>query len=1569
MNVGHYLHFTTEFIEKIKNDPKKGLVFNKLEEIRAIDKPEGLNSIDSYSKGILVLKFVKGNTCRTIIEPQWVDINGSKVSVYFVRDFVSKKSFDYFWGTIIHPQLTSGEWLSKNPLPSFEVETFKAKFQSRLEETHNLPSLPPDITSWIQDFKIKIDFDVYEREAWVNYTSDRTSENGLQEKYILFFRDTIKAVLNNESELSKVKIECIDDDNKVFTAIHEPFEIGIIYSDFSDVAGKRVVVIHDGAIIKDQPQRWQNAIENIAKRKHPIRPDLLEISKDAFRAYPKWIITNDNEDLWIAIQRYEGSHNLSLLPEQVEFLNNFKFPAYINGQAGSGKSTMLYYLFANVFFYKVLGQFTGNIIFLTENENLLDKTAQAIIGLLSSNPEYSVGFTLEERDNARAYFTSFKNYLLDILPEEERENFTENKYLDFARFKDIFNESPSISKRYSAEEVWFVFSTYVYGYYEIEIVDTIDKYTDDKNGIPSKFRIVDNDSFSDILKLYHSFFRKLHEDGFWDKTRIVRKIRTYYPSKLPKQYVVVFCDEAQDFTRIELRLILQSSLFTSYDLSETDQIPVVFAGDALQTVSPTGFSDTRLHQMYFDAFSEAKFKYDKTRSTYNPEFNYRSSQPIVRLANVIQNFRMKALGEENAIAQKSKRVNLSATIPILHSKEWVEQEPNTEIFIKKFKFKTFIVPVDLNEENEYRQSQRLLSNGEITDVKSSIDAKGAEYSQVVVFGFGEYFLKEFQTLTWTAEYVDFKKRFFFNKLYVAITRAQNELVIIDSRESIDKFWKPLLSPPNNFEAWEIYEEINEILPIEPHTGLESILESTPDDALLNAKQDMEQGISDSNIGRLVVASNVFLMLGKVNEANNCLGYKEKIRKQWIRAGSHFEKAQNYEEASDCYFRGKSWENFKRTTRVRQGNKQEVRAIITKLMEDIPWTKDDVSKIYELRNIISDTISTIDWYNEFSNKLTVWISGVKNIEEKRSVAFVLESFVNENDIQLWKLVGQLYFESKLYNNSIEAWEKIVNVSEKPNYFPDYVKAHLLKADDENNEIDKILWSGRLLSLKISEGESVSASKQILSGFEQSRDTLFSHPIKTELIQHVFHAATILSNYDLISEIGPRLENEFKDAQRLAEILSTMIFTCRDEFVCGFLKERWAKAKYRQMINEAIDKGLALERINIEFDSFQFPFPQSNGHWTIDELNEIPDRIEVLTSSPPHHFKSITIKNFRRFGELKIANIGQFNIIVGNNNSGKTSLLEGLLFSHEPDVFLENALYTFKQRNNTSTYDLKDTRTLLNAIINQISKSETLEFTIADGRRFWSYEVRNPSNLELSEIKDIKDSDPRLFIGIKEKRSRIKISSRIDHISFDLNQASSIRKIPFIPFGKGYLDKLSEVYFDEVGSKRSVREHFVRHMSTFIPRIVDISIEPNSKTILIGESDGNVETSMPLYDYGEGANKLFRILVQLYAARDNKLMIDEIDAGIHYSKFEEYSRIILDVALELNVQIFATTHSEEWLKEFSESVRKHNNLKIKDRTRIITLERHVKNKNIVPVVREFSGFEYAMDNNFELRGHKL
>ena len=59
-----------------------------------------------------------------------------------------------------------------------------------------------------------------------------------------------------------------------------------------------------------------------------------------------------------------------------------------------------------------------------------------------------------------------------------------------------------------------------------------------------------------------------------------------------------------------------------------------------------------------------------------------------------------------------------------------------------------------------------------------------------------------------------------------------------------------------------------------------------------------------------------------------------------------------------------------------------------------------------------------------------------------------------------------------------------------------------------------------------------------------------------------------------------------------------------------------------------------------------------------------------SDTSRHLTYFKVENFKRFESFEMKDLGQFNLIVGDNNVGKTSVLEALLDNSERGATLNN-----------------------------------------------------------------------------------------------------------------------------------------------------------------------------------------------------------------------------------------------------------------------------------------------------------
>ena len=1558
-----HFHFCETFIKKIEGKDFEEIVRNKLSEISNRDSLKNSNTITCIN-GIYILKTSKPKT-RTVIEEQNIEIDGDDVKVYFVRDVISNNNFDYDYVKVLVPHLRNRTWLKNNPLQIHDKKDFIEDYKSKKEESIQQLEYPPqEKVKWLEEFNIKLDNDIFETEDWVKFALNNSSSEGMEDIYVHSFRNCIKEAIEFDNGTTIKQEKGVE----IKEYVNENF--GILYCKIinNNDKAKPIWLLINGARVQRQRQYWELAKNNLLKQEIDFEPNEDSISRKAYRSYPKWTL-NNNENLWFNIQKSKEESNLSLTREQIEFLNNFKFPHYINGQAGSGKSTMLYYLFANTYFYKYFEQIKGEIIFLTENETLLEHTQKSVYELLTNNPQFNL--TSEEAEKSKKYFNSFKRFLIDILPEEEREKFPENKYLDFSKFKYLYENSnfqKSILEKYSAEEVWFTITTYIYGYDNNRFIKS-ENYED----ISRDSRvIIPKEKFKGIENHVLPFYEKLiNDEGYWDKLKIIRHINKNI--EVNKKYSVIVCDEAQDFCRVELRFILRMSEFLDYDLSTTEQVPIVFAGDQNQTVNPTGFRQDEMESMLYEELKQiAKFEYNPKNNIYNPAFNYRSSQQVVTLANFIQYHRMRRLGVIQATLQEAKRPLLDININKNVFLSYEEIENNEELrneLIVKLKFKIFIIPVNSNEKNDFISKNTLLAQVNEAEIKTSVEAKGAEYEQVVLFGFGEYFLN-------TLEYIKedkkdtndkFKRSFFYNKLYVGITRAQTELIIIDSEYAKENFWKKIVTETEiNFDSWnELNVHKNEIILYNPGSIKDKIYDSNENNAFENAKQDKKQGEYDKNPARLKVAANQFIKIGRKNEGFECLALAEELIENWVAAADLYLKSPNpnYEKASECLFKGRKFSDFE----SKIGNnlrsvEHDVRIAISRIMsgeiigsKEINILKQNTTKFYEI-------INNVVWRSDIINQLISASKKIELIEQRRDFVQVLEKIAKSTDTALWGEIGNIRFDLRDYKEAIDAWDEI-------DFFDNNKKYTLAKIEFSitNNDIEKsIIWYDDLI--KYENKQEINIYHKIVKLYIENIEYQFS----MESIKIIFKALiTVKNGNNEIIKVVQLIEKSYHSSlPDLIDYFNSLITsTIKDKNLLVFLIERWAKTIWKE--NKSNPEKKWLVKLNETYSEFSQKLDLVYKEFTIEELEnllEIPNNIILKPNFQFNNFRAI---NFRRFQNLSISNLGLYNLIVGDNNVGKTSLLEALLFDVRKEYFVQNLAYAYIQRNNLPVKSVDNeekyniSTKFIADYVKKDAKPEEIEFILTENRNQWSFKIRTSLREEIIEkYQNIPNIDTTEFLSFVSDNLDTELIE-LPLIFKKLISTDNI-KSPFIPFGKGFGKDLATVYYREIDIVKKERELFLENMKIFIPKIKRINADTENKTIDIEEE--GFEKAAPLHQYGEGANKLFRILVQLTLQKGNKLLIDEIDAGIHFSHFADFWKIILTVAHRNKVQIFATTHNIECVKYFTQILKEVNFSEFQSDSKIITL-RELPEGRIKAYTRSFNEFEYELENDFEIRGGDL
>jgi AAA15 family ATPase/GTPase len=336
----------------------------------------------------------------------------------------------------------------------------------------------------------------------------------------------------------------------------------------------------------------------------------------------------------------------------------------------------------------------------------------------------------------------------------------------------------------------------------------------------------------------------------------------------------------------------------------------------------------------------------------------------------------------------------------------------------------------------------------------------------------------------------------------------------------------------------------------------------------------------------------------------------------------------------------------------------------------------------------------------------------------------------------------------------------------------------------------------------------------------------------------------------------------------------------------------------------------------------------------------------------HLTYFKVENFKRFESFEMKDLGQFNLIVGDNNVGKTSLLEALLVT-EPAWVFANRLFSALSHRNIKTqfaYGDLDYYTYKKISVNELTYSIT----------FKSEFVLSPSQtISLTFDK----SKGKIFVkGIENDSTSFDNSTQVGTNLF--------YNTPFLPFYRGHDTDLTSFY-SRLQESKSLKSNFIKSLKVIIPDIADLELS-NKGDGFMGTHlsylivyQNHIDESLPLAMFGDGTLKLFRILAEIIIHKGHRLMIDEIDAGIHHSRYHDFWKSVIRTALDNDVQLFMTTHNEEFIMFFKEIFETELALH-KDKSRVISLVENSTSKQVNSVTYSFEQFEHALNAGNEIRG---
>jgi ABC-type transport system involved in cytochrome c biogenesis ATPase subunit len=324
-----------------------------------------------------------------------------------------------------------------------------------------------------------------------------------------------------------------------------------------------------------------------------------------------------------------------------------------------------------------------------------------------------------------------------------------------------------------------------------------------------------------------------------------------------------------------------------------------------------------------------------------------------------------------------------------------------------------------------------------------------------------------------------------------------------------------------------------------------------------------------------------------------------------------------------------------------------------------------------------------------------------------------------------------------------------------------------------------------------------------------------------------------------------------------------------------------------------------------------------------------------------FDSLEIRGFRAFQDLRIEKLGRVNLIVGQNNIGKSCLLEALqLYAQRahPSLlwhFLE--IHDEDTRSSDNPLD-QNVDELLSIVKNlfygrpemtgrvppiEIGPINSPEATLRLSVGFNITKVDEQGQtiqqlLSLEEFNGVEHAIPCFFVQLGENRHAV---YPLEPTLGNEPLKSEIQPIPCVmPDTNGLNKRAVSELWDRIAST-DLRNEVPKALRILGPNLEGVSIVGDMGTkrerfpIVTTSSTPN---PLPIRTLGTGMQRVFSIVLALLNAKDGLLLIDEIEHGLHYTAQVELWLLIFEIAHRLNIQVFATSHSWDCIVSFQAAI---------------------------------------------------
>ena len=323
------------------------------------------------------------------------------------------------------------------------------------------------------------------------------------------------------------------------------------------------------------------------------------------------------------------------------------------------------------------------------------------------------------------------------------------------------------------------------------------------------------------------------------------------------------------------------------------------------------------------------------------------------------------------------------------------------------------------------------------------------------------------------------------------------------------------------------------------------------------------------------------------------------------------------------------------------------------------------------------------------------------------------------------------------------------------------------------------------------------------------------------------------------------------------------------------------------------------------------------------------------------ENITFDSFRGLRRLTLGNCGDINLIVGDNNSGKTTVLDGVsLYCRPLDISNWREIAWQREVKSSRTRLAEPFKWLFPQIGGesedspkpiQISGSGRFPMRrmFADYHMFESFGGKEDVPDEEFMVQEDSEAERGLDLRVLADYALL-IQGELDETRTSQNSVefrvidnqrftySTKVDEPFIKTGlispvthrtsqdtTSYLSQAIKNEGPEADVRESITE-ILREIDNGVLKFEIVDTGQTTSTVFIKHKDTGMT---PVSAFGDGMRRALLIAAMIPALEGGVLLIDEIEAALHVSVLNSVLKALGRAADRYNVQVFATTHSLE------------------------------------------------------------